>query len=67
VVAGYDGSEDVSSAELYDPKTGQFSPTGSMATAREWATATLLSDGGVLIVGGWTAQDSPSSTSAELY
>jgi hypothetical protein len=59
----------LASAELYDPKTGQFSPTGSMGTVREVPTATLLPDGRVLVAGG----DDGSSTnfsplaSAELY
>lgn len=39
-------------AELFDPATGSFGATGSMTTPRIWATATLLADGRILLVGG---------------
>jgi WD40 repeat protein len=65
IAGGADLSILVASAELYDPKTGTFSPTGSMATARSEHTATLLSDGRVLIAGGSDA--SGDLASAELY
>jgi hypothetical protein len=56
-------SNELTSAELYDPSTGKFSPTGSMGIFRADGTATPLADGRVLFAGG----DSPNGTSAELY
>jgi hypothetical protein len=65
IAGGYDGTQYLAPAELYDPKTGSFSPTGSMAAARIGQTATLLSDGRVLIAGGNNALGYLAS--AELY
>jgi N-acetylneuraminic acid mutarotase len=52
------------SAEIYDPVSGTWSPTGSLLTPREGHSATLLPDSRVLVVGGyyqsWLA-------SAEVY
>jgi hypothetical protein len=57
----------VASAEIYDPATGTFTPTGSMATPRQDHTATLLVDGRVLIAAGYTGLDRIGERSAEIY
>jgi hypothetical protein len=47
-------------AELYDPSSGTFAATGSMAVARDGESAAALRSGKVLVVGG-------ADRSAELY
>jgi hypothetical protein len=53
VAGGYDGNDDVTSAEVFNPSTMSFSTVGSMSTAREAAAAAVLPDGRALVIGGY--------------
>jgi N-acetylneuraminic acid mutarotase len=56
---------DLATAELYNPTTRTWSPTGSLKNARFSHTATLLLDGRVLLAGGYNGLE--SMTSVEIY
>src|SRR5205085_335330 len=56
-----------SSAELYDPVAGTWSPTGSMGVGRATHSLTLLPTGRVLVVGGPNNNGSCTVASTELY
>jgi len=59
------GTNVLSSAELYDPASGAWTPTGSLITARSSHSATLLANGKVLMAGGYDGSNTLAS--AELY
>ncbi len=47
----------LATAELFDPSTGRWSPTGSMRFARAGAAAATLADGRILVVGPSSSGD----------
>jgi hypothetical protein len=54
---------DTNSAEVYDPVTGAWTVTGSMASERATQGAALLKSGAVLVAGG----DDAYPSTAEQY
>jgi hypothetical protein len=64
--SGDTGLSALDSAELFDPTTAQFVPTGRMVVARFAAPAVALADGKVLVAGGDTGNGQPT-TDAEIF
>ena len=70
VAGGNSGSSVIgllASAELFDPGSGSWTATGSMIEARDFPMATLLPNGTVLVVGGFSGSNNDPLASAELY
>src|SRR5207302_8323884 len=60
----------LASAEIYDPTSESWSTVGSLATARDGHTATLLGNGEVLAAGGqvgYTSTQRTLTATAEIY
>ena len=69
LAGGNSGSPLNQTAEIFDPATNTFSPTGTLVSPRNAHTATLLQNGKVLIAGGISSPSSSANTlaMAELY
>jgi uncharacterized repeat protein (TIGR02543 family) len=65
VAGGADGTNSLTSAELYDGINSTWTTTGNLSVARKAHTATALPDGTVLVVGG--TDGTKPLASAERY
>src|SRR4029077_5351187 len=65
LIGGVSNVSTLATAELYDPATGTFAPTGSMSQPRFYAAGVLLADGRVLVTGGFNTQE--GNNTAEIY
>jgi N-acetylneuraminic acid mutarotase len=65
LAGGQNVTGELTSAQIYNPATGEWSNTGSLAIGRKNHTATLLPNGKVLVTGG--INGFYHLTSAELY
>ena len=64
-ISGNNNAKELASAELWRPQTDSWSAVAPMASGRALHTATLLTDGRVLVVGAIV--NGPVSTTAEVF
>jgi len=67
LAGGRDGSDVLSTVEIYSPTSQTFASGNGMILPRWLHTATLLNDGTVLIVGGSSLTNETPLNSAEIY
>jgi len=61
------GIDSTVSAELFDSKSGQFTPAGHMSASRIYHTATLLPSGDVLLAGGTDTVNTSGASQGDLF
>ena len=66
VAGGFNGTNYLATALLYNPSTGRWTATGSMSTARQNFAAVVLPSGQVLVEGGQSSGGAILA-SAEIY
>jgi len=66
VIGGASSSSPIGSVicEIYDPIKNRYVQTGSLTTPRAWHNAVLLTNGKVLVIGGYTGK---TLSTCELY
>jgi hypothetical protein len=70
VVGGYGESGTalgIPNAEIFDPSTNKWTVVPKMAYARWYPSATTLSDGRVLVTGGWQTTEHTNAGTPEIY
>ena len=70
IVGGYGGSSStigINSAEIFDPSTNEWTTLPHMQYRRWYPTATILSDGRVLVTAGWQTTTHSNAGVSEIY
>ncbi len=70
MVGGYGESSNnmgIADAEIFDPTTNTWTTLPKMAYSRWYPTATTLSDGRVLVTGGWKTTEHTNAGIPEIY
>lgn len=67
LVAGGQNAGFERTAEIYDPTTNTWNPIPDMSVARTVHTGTVLPDGRVFVVGGYTGTEAGATSTAEIY
>ena len=67
VVGGWDRGTTLATAEVWDPRTNEWSETGSVALPRSSFALTALPNGGAALSGGLAGPSSENTRSVELW